>query len=54
VYTESLFAFLTFSGALSLAVDSPSRAAVAFFAASSTRSNGASPQCCGACTLSAR
>ncbi len=41
VYTESLFAFLSFWGALSLAVGSPSRAAVAFFAASATRSNGA-------------
>ena len=43
VYSESLFAFLTFSGALSLAADSPSRAAVAFFAASAARSNGAQP-----------
>jgi len=40
LYTESLFAFLTFAGALSLAVDSPWRAALAFFAASATRSNG--------------
>ncbi len=46
MYSESLFAFLTFSGALSLAVDSPTRAAIAFFAASATRSNGA---CCVAC-----
>jgi len=41
VYTESLFAFLSWAGALSLAVDSPWRAAVAFSAAAATRSNGA-------------
>ena len=40
VYSESLFAFLTFSGALSLALGNPYRAAVAFFASSATRSNG--------------
>jgi phosphatidylinositol glycan class V len=40
VYSESLFAFLTFSGALSLALGRPYRAAVAFFASSTARSNG--------------
>ena len=60
VYSESLFAFLTFSGALSLALNRPNRAAIAFFASSAARSNGA--QCsslallcafCGACPLQA-
>ena len=41
VYSESLFAFLTFSGALSLALNRPNRAAIAFFASSAARSNGA-------------
>ena len=41
VYSESLFAFLTFSGALSLALGRPYRAAVAVFASSTARSNGA-------------
>jgi phosphatidylinositol glycan class V len=43
VYSESLFAFLTFSGALSLALGRPYRAAVAFFASSTARSNGTRP-----------
>ena len=47
VYSESLFAFLTFSGALSLALNRPNRAAIAFFASSAARSNGA--QKCRAC-----
>ena len=41
VYSESLFAFLTFSGALSLALNRPNRAAIAFFASAAARSNGA-------------
>ena len=41
VYSESLFALLSFAGALSLAVDSPWAAATAFMAASAARSNGA-------------
>jgi len=41
VYSESIFALLSFAGALSLAVDSPWAAATAFMAATATRSNGA-------------
>jgi GPI mannosyltransferase 2 len=41
VYTESLFAFLSWAGALSLCVDCPWRGALALAAAAATRSNGA-------------
>ena len=49
VYTESLFAFLTFSGALSLALNRPNRAAIAFFASSAARSNGMQARTCFTC-----
>ena len=41
VYSESLFALLSFSGALSLAIDNPWAATMSFMAASAARSNGA-------------
>jgi phosphatidylinositol glycan class V len=43
VYTEAVFAFISWAGALSLVVDSPWRAALAFSTAAATRSNGEHP-----------
>ena len=40
VYSESLFALLSFSGALSLAIDNPWSATMSFMTASAARSNG--------------
>ena len=51
VYTEAVFVFVSWAGALSLCVESPWRAALAFSTAAATRSNGAHQRCVRGCEI---